>query len=215
MLTVTYVALAALGCGYVVVSLLLGHLTDAGAHVPHVDAGVGHLGAHLGHALPGAHGAHAAGDYGAGGHGDVHASDSGATSFRFPFFSPLALATIFGCVGCYGLLARHGLGLGDLASLAVAIPAAIGTAWGVAWLSFRLVASSRGTSAIRLWEIEGAEGEVLTPIPEGGLGEVALLVSGQRYTTAARHEKGGAVPRGTAVRVVQMAGSTAVVVSRS
>jgi membrane protein implicated in regulation of membrane protease activity len=200
MLTLTYVVLAALGCGYILVSLMLGTLTDLGAHA--------HGGIHG--ASPHGHAGSAHSDYGGGGKGTASASDAGGAAFHFPLFSPLALATLFGCVGAYGLIALHGLGLKDGASLAAAIPAAVITAWLVAWGAFRVAQTSRGTSMVPS-DLTGATGEVLTPIPPDGLGEVALSVQGQRYTTAAREEKGEAVPRGTVVRVARMAGPTAIV----
>jgi membrane-bound ClpP family serine protease len=52
---------------------------------------------------------------------------------------------------------------------------------------------------------------VITPIPKDGLGEVAALVGGQRYTAPAREAQGREVPRGAQVRVLKMVGSTLLV----
>lgn len=171
MLTTTFLALALLGAGYIVVAAFLGHLTDAG--------GDSH------------------------GHDGVHGSD-----FHFPLFSPLAVATLFAAIGAYGLIAKHALELGDWQSLGLAFPAAIATAWGVAYLAFRIMRGARGTSSIKTESFEGARGEVLTAIPEGGLGEIAAIVDGHRVSGPARHEAGTAIPQGTAVTVVRMVGST-------
>ena len=57
----------------------------------------------------------------------------------------------------------------------------------------------------------GAPAEILTPIPAGGVGEAAALVQGQRFTAPARELDGNEVPRGAAVTVVRMTGSTLVV----
>ena len=53
--------------------------------------------------------------------------------------------------------------------------------------------------------------KVTTPIPAGGLGEVVAMVRGQRYSAAAREAHGGALPRGAAVVVTGMVGSTLLV----
>ncbi len=196
MLTLAYLALAFLGCGYILVSLLLGHLTDFSQG---------------GEASSG--GGHAAESYGLdqSGHGEASASAHGGGAFTFPFFSPLALATLCAAVGGYGLITRHGFELSEGRSLMIAVPAALATAYAITYLAWRVVRGSSGTSAIRLADLAGAQGEVLTPIPPGGVGEVAVLVSGQRFTSPARDESGLALPRGSAVVVVQTAGATLLV----
>ena len=194
-LTVAYVALAVLGCGYVLVSAFLGHASDAGG------------GGHADHA------AHSEGAYGVdgSGHGAAKASADVGGAFHFPFFSPLALATLCAAIGAWGLIAQFGFGLGGDRSLLVAIPAAFVTAYLVSWASWRMVSGSRGTSAISLSALAGSPAEVTTPIPAGGVGEVAALVDGQRFSAPARDEEGGAVARGTAVTVVRMVGNTLLV----
>lgn len=189
--------LAVLGCGYVLVSMVLGHL-DFG------DGGDG------GHAAD--HGG-GGGDYGVEGHGhgSVSTSGVGLTGFHFPFFSPLAVATLLGATGAYGLIAKFGLAVSDNASLYFAIPAAVLTTYGVTYVGWRLVVSSRGSSQIRIADLCGARAEVITPIPAGGVGEVAALVCGQRYNSAARECEGREVPRGTTVTVEEMVGTTLVV----
>lgn len=201
MLTLTYIALAVLGAGYLVVSVLMGHLFDfsgGDAHAGHVDAG-------------GADHAHM--DYGVDstGHGDATASAHGAAEFHFPFFSPLALATLFACLGAYGLIAQFGLKVAEGTSLLVAIPAAFGTAYLVTYMGWRIVSSSRGSSQIRLQDLAGSPAEVITPIPKDGLGEVAALVGGQRFTAPARESEGREVPRGAQVTVLRMVGTTLLV----
>ena len=197
MLTLVYLALTVLGCGYILFSLVAGHTHfgdsashDAGpAHTSHVDYGVeGH------------------------GHGTASASDAHPVApFHFPFFSPLALATLFGGIGAYGLIALHGLGTGETLSLSVAVPAAIGTTYLVTYAGWRLVSGSSGTSAIRLAALTGTQAEVITPIPAGGVGEVAALVDGQRFASAAREQDGKDVPRGARVTVKGLVGTTLVV----
>lgn len=201
MLTLTYLGLAVLGAGYLVFSVFLGHFDFGGDG--HADAG------------PGGHGGESHMDYGvdAGGHASASADGPAAADFHFPFFSPLALATLFACIGGYGLIALHGFRLEEATSIGVAIPAAVATAYLVTYAGWRIVGSSRGSSQIRLQDLAGAQAEVITPIPAGGVGEVAALVSGQRYTAPAREARGREVPRGAHVRVLKMVGSTLLVES--
>lgn len=196
MLTIVYLALAVLGCGYVVLATVFGHTADAGG------ADGGHGTVHDG-----------AGSYGveSSGHGSVSADSAATASFHFPFFSPLALATLFGATGGFGLIAKAGFTLDDGMSLLVALPAALLTAYAVTYTSWRVTRSSIGSSEIRTRELVGAVGEVVTPIPQGGVGEVAVVVGGQRFTNAARAMGGAAVPRGASVIVRQMGGATMLV----
>jgi membrane protein implicated in regulation of membrane protease activity len=200
LLTLTYLGLAFLGAGYLLFSVFMGHSDlggeghgDAGHHAP--DGGDAHM------------------DYGvdASGHASASAHAPHAAEFHFPFFSPLALATLFACIGGYGLIALHGFRTEDATSILAAIPAAVVTAYFVTYAGWRIVGSSRGSSQILLKDLAGAEAEVITPIPAGGLGEVAALVSGQRYTAPAREAQGREVPRGAHVKVLKMVGSTLLV----
>lgn len=209
MLTLTYLALAGLGCLYIIVSAFLGHLSDFGDSGAHGDGGGGHAGDGDGGGGDG--GGHYGVDHG--GIGKVSAGDGGAAVFHFPFFSPLAVATLFTAIGAWGLIAQHALGASDVASVLIALPTSFVTTYLVTWASFRLVASSVGSSVLRADRFVGASGEVLTPIPEGGLGEVAALIEGQRFTASAREVRGRAVGRGRLVKIVRMTGATLLVES--
>jgi membrane protein implicated in regulation of membrane protease activity len=195
-LTLVYIAFAVVGCGYIVVAALMGHLTDVGGDH-------GHAG--------GDHGD--AGSYGVdqGGHGAVTAGHAATAAFHFPFFSPLALATFLAFIGGYGLMAKHGFEARDTVSLLVAIPLALATAYVVTYGAWKVVQGSRGSSQIRAADLVGADAEVLTPIPAGGVGEVAATVRGQRFTGPAREAAGQAVRQGAHVRVERLIGSTMVV----
>lgn len=169
MLALTYVALAVVGCGYVIVALVLGHALDG-------DAG-----------------------------------DATAAGFHFPLFSPLTLATFCGSVGALGLLATFGLHLSDPASVGVALPGAMVFTYLATYAAWRLLVSSTGTQAVREGDLVGAPAEVLTPIPQDGMGEVVAMVRGQRHAAPARSVDGSPIGRGGIVSVVRVVGSTLVV----
>jgi membrane protein implicated in regulation of membrane protease activity len=216
MLTLVYLLFAVAGCGYIVVSAFLGHLfegADGGGHAHGGAAGGAHGHAGAGHEHGGGDRGEHAEAYGidGGGHGTASASGVGPGVFHFPFFSPLALATLFASLGAYGIIAKHGLGVSDGASLALAVPAAAATAYAITYLGWRLVQGAQASSVIRLAELSGALAEVTTPIPPGGLGEAVAVVGGQRYSAPAREETGREVPRGAPVTVVGMVGPTLVV----
>jgi membrane-bound ClpP family serine protease len=128
------------------------------------------------------------------------------------FLSPMAVAMLFAAIGGWGLVGQHAIGLGASSSLLVAVPLGWLTAFGVVNATARLAGSSQSAgNEIHMAEFFGAEAEVITPIPAGGLGEVAAMVGGQRYAGPAREIEGRAVPRGAVVTVVEKTGATLVV----
>jgi hypothetical protein len=198
-LTLTYIALAVIGCGYVLFSAFLGHL---GPHESGGHEGSGHVHVH-----------HSAGEhYGLDGKGaGSTTSGHGGEAFHFPFFSPLAVSTLLAAIGSYGLIALHGFHTSDGVSLLLALPAALLTAYGITYAGWRLASGSKGSDVITLARLAGVPAEVTVPIPAGGLGEAVAMVGGQRYGAPAREEDGREVPRGAPVTVVEMVGSTLVV----
>lgn len=211
MLTLAYIVLAVLGCGYIVVSAFMGHLFEFTDSSHGADGG--HAGTHVGSHAQSSTESYGVGATGTGGvgHGTATAQGVGGPVFHFPFFSPLALATLFAAIGAYGLIALHGLKVGEGPSLLIAAAAAFATAYAITYLAFKMVSGSRASSMIRLGDLPGKLAEVTTPIPEGGLGEAVAMVGGQRYSATAREERGLPVPRGAAVTVVSVVGSTLVV----
>jgi membrane-bound ClpP family serine protease len=67
---------------------------------------------------------------------------------------------------------------------------------------------TQGGSEFSLDEIVGRVGEVITPIPAGGTGEVACIVKGQREVGAARSADGSPIKRGEVVVVEKAVGPT-------
>ncbi|HEY8019455.1 MAG TPA: hypothetical protein VIH93_00045, partial [Thermoanaerobaculia bacterium] len=162
----------------------------------------GHEGGHSGSGRYGVDGS---------GHGSASTGTVGHAVFHFPFFSPLALATLVASIGGYGLIGKYALALRDAGSLLVAVPAALATAYGVTYAGWRLVSGARASSVIRLDQIRGSVAEVTAPIPAGGVGEAVAMVAGQRYAAPAREADGGSAPRGASVTVVGMIGPTLLV----
>jgi membrane protein implicated in regulation of membrane protease activity len=200
-----------------------GHAASGGDFAGH--AGHGGHGDHAGPTAHGDHGGHAdraghgdragnAAGHLAGhpaGHPAAHAGSPAAARFRFPLFSPLALATVVASIGAWGLIAKYGFGASDGGSLALALPAAALTAYGVTWAGWRLVSGSRATSLIYRDDLVGALAEVTVPIPPGGVGEAVTDAGGQRYAAPAREASGAEVARGATVVILEASGTTLLV----
>lgn len=101
---------------------------------------------------------------------------------------------------------------GSLApALAVGVGAGLALG-GVAVAVTRLVSGGATDATPRAADLQGKPATILTPVPAGALGEAVLHQSGARRKVSARAADGGAIPSGTAVRVVAVESETLVVV---
>ena len=66
---------------------------------------------------------------------------------------------------------------------------------------------TQSSSESRVSSLVGATASILTPIPENGVGQIAYVQGGSRYTAPARTESGVPVPAGKLVRITRIAGS--------
>lgn len=122
-------------------------------------------------------------------------------------FNPVVVAIFLVSFGGTGLATMQLFGW-NLASLAVAAPSGFAMG-GVTFAIFeKLFSITQGSSEPAQQEIIGKEAEVITPIPENGLGEIAYNRRGSRFTAAARSESGGAVAKQTVVTVTRIVGHT-------
>ena len=81
------------------------------------------------------------------------------------------------------------------------------TAGVVFWLLKMLFQATQSSSESKIGELAGTFGHIITPIPENGVGEIAYVQGGSRYSAPAREETGSAVPVGAAVKIVRIVGS--------
>lgn len=190
----TYLGMLLMGGAGLVLMSLSGHL-----HFDH-DLHLGeHEGAeiHLGHAE-----AHVEGH-------DVHVG-AGELPFTFSFLSPFVALTLVTFVGLVGFVCRRS-GMAGPVTLLPSSASGLGVAWlTLASLNWAL-RKAQGSSTFREDHVAGLEAEVITPIPEGGLGEIAFRVKGARRTAPARAEGGLAIAKHTQVLIVDHEGAAHVV----
>lgn len=122
---------------------------------------------------------------------------------------PLSLTTIAAFTAIFGFTAFASVGAGMATPVAAVVGALAGTLGGaIAWWLTRLIRGAESTTALSGDELLGSVGAVVLAIPEGGLGEVALTRHGERVSLSA--SAAAPIPRGSAVRIVQMVTSTSV-----
>lgn len=66
---------------------------------------------------------------------------------------------------------------------------------------------TQSSSESRVASLAGQTASIITPIPSNGVGEIAYIQGGTRYTAPARTETGTSVGAGKAVRITRVVGS--------
>lgn len=174
-----YIACLALGLLFTIISAFAGHLF--GGH--DADMGVG-----------------------TGGHAEAGYDHSGVPGISF--FSPTVLASFVTAFGACGLILTR-----IEATRSVWISAPISALAGlviasIAFLLFNYMFKlTQSSSESRVTSLVGQTASIITPIPENGVGEIAYVQGGSRYTAPARSEGGRPVGAGSAVRIRRIVGS--------
>lgn len=125
--------------------------------------------------------------------------------------SMLAIASFISAFGAFGLIAVTLLNASPAASLVAALFG--GLVMGLAAQAFFIyILSPTVSSEVHQTKLIGMAAEIITPIPENGVGQVALVVEGARMTYSARAtNQGESYPRGTPVRIERIVGGVAYV----
>jgi len=161
------------------------------------------LSAFFGH-LFGGHDAHA--DVGTGGHAEAGFEHSG-----MPGLSPFSQTTICSFItafGGFGLIftrirATSSVWVNVPLSILAGLVVAAGVFFVFEAIFSRMQASSEGHMSMLL----GRTATVISPIPASGMGEIAYVQGGSRYTAPAREQDGKAVGAGQTVKIMRIAES--------
>jgi membrane protein implicated in regulation of membrane protease activity len=149
--------------------------------------------------------------------GDAHAgagghSEAGFGSHDMPGFAPLSPATIASFVTAFGGIGMILTKVNATSSVVISAPlAAVGgltVAACVLWLFRTVFRHTQGSSESRVADLIGASATVITPIALNGVGEIAYVDGGSRYTAPARSEGGLSVGNGQTVRITRIVGTT-------
>ncbi len=146
------------------------------------------------------------------GDGDVSVDASGHFDVGHPHpLSGTVIATFITGFGAGGIVAQYLLRWPFGWGLLVATGSGLVLA-GAAFLALELLFSqTQAGSEHSTEDAVGREAEVITAIPAGGVGEIAVVIRGQRDQAPARSTDGAAVPRGRVVIVERIVGQTAYV----
>jgi membrane protein implicated in regulation of membrane protease activity len=176
---IIYIGCLALGLFFTILSAVMGHVF--GGHDLHADVGTG------GHV------------------------EAGLDSYGMPgisFFSPTVLASFVTAFGAFGIVFSH---IAATSSAWASAPLSAVSGALVAWLVFLLFnwmfKKTQSSSESQVASLPGQSASIVTPIPENGVGEIAYVQGGTRYTSPARSENGRAIGCGKSVRISRIVGT--------
>jgi len=151
----------------------------------------------------GGHDAHVAGS---GGHAEAGADSSDMPGISV--FSPTVMASFVTAFGGFGLIFTQ---FPATSRTVISAPLSIFCALVVAGGLYKFLAlvfrSTQSSSESRVGNLAGTEANVVSPIPASGVGEIAYVVGGSRYTAPARVENGKAVAAGQSVKITRVVGT--------
>ncbi|MBI2149169.1 MAG: hypothetical protein HYU27_01005 [Acidobacteria bacterium] len=199
--TITFLTIFLVGVVFSVFSLILG----GHGHGDHTDTAGHDVGrdADAGHDAGSDHDDAGAGDY-----GDDGGSLAGGL-FSVGILSVRGIALLATGFGGIGFLIHVSTGR-LMFSTASAFVGGYVFAFAVLY-TLKVFKSQQANSLISMSTAVGAEGIVTVSIPENGLGEISLSVSGMEMFKPARSRNGAPIRSGTRVQVTQISGGTFVV----
>ena len=176
---IIYIGCLALGLIFTIVSALFGHVL--GGHDAHVDLGTG------GHAEAGL---------------DTHGTPG------LSFFSPTVLASFVTAFGAFGIVFSH---IDSTSNVWVSAPLSAVSGGIIAWVVFLIFNTvfkkTQSSSESQIATMPGMMASIITPIPANGVGEIAYVQGGSRYTAPARTESGVPIAAGKSVRISRVVGT--------
>lgn len=169
--------------------------------------GVGLLFALMSGLLGGVFGGHDA----HGGHGAGSHAEGGFADHEMPGFAPLSPTTLASFVTAFGglgmILHRIPATRNPLLSAPLSALGGLAVAALVFWLFSTIFRNTQGSSEGRVATLVGQTAVLNTSLPANGVGEIAYVQAGSRYTAPARAEGGVAIPTGATVKITRIVGS--------
>lgn len=154
----------------------------------------------FGHHLGGGH------DLGTGGHAEAGYDNSGVPGISL--FSPTAICAFLTAFGGFGIIFSS---IPFTKSVWVSAPLSVlgglMIALGVMWIMNLMFRKTQSSSEGHMGTLVGSTATVITPIPASGVGEIAYIQGGSRYTAPAREQNGVAVANGQTVKITRIAES--------
>jgi membrane protein implicated in regulation of membrane protease activity len=181
-----YLILFLIGLGFAIVSFIL--------------SGLGHFGT--------GHDADVCGhNVDVGGHDvGVHADGSSCGIHLSPV-SPITIAMFITSFGGIGFILEQFPSGTLLLSLPLALVSGFVIAGAAFYILYRIFSATQASSSYTRESVLDLEAEVITSIPANGVGEIAYVAKGSRFSAPARSEDQEAIPKHAIVRMTRVAGN--------
>ncbi|HLH52904.1 MAG TPA: NfeD family protein [Verrucomicrobiae bacterium] len=151
-------------------------------------------------------GGHEGVDVGTGGHAEAGYDHSGVPGISF--FSPTVLACFVTAFGACGLILSH---IESTRSVWISAPISAVAGGAIAFVALVIFnwmfSKTQSSSESRVASLAGQTASIVSPIPINGVGEIAYIQGGSRYTAPARTESGAAIAAGKPVRITRIVGT--------
>lgn len=151
-------------------------------------------------------GGHDGGHVGTGGHAEAGFDDSGVPGISF--FSPLVIACFISAFGGLGLVFSD---IKATSSVWFSAPLSVAGAFCISllvlWLFNLVFSRAQSSSESRVASLVGQTATLISSIPENGVGEIAYVQGGSRYSAPARSENRAAIPQGQTVKITRVVGT--------
>ncbi len=172
-----YLICFGVGLLFTICTALFGHIFGGDGHDGHVDGSGGHAEA------------------------GVDASDMPGVSV----LSPTVVASFITAFGGIGMILHQIPATRPVfISGPLSLLGGFGIAGGVLWMLRQLFRRTQSSSESKVASLVGQVATVITPIPESGVGEIAYVQAGTRYTAPVREEHGVAVANGRPVKITRV-----------
>lgn len=172
-----YLICFGVGLLFTVCTALFGHIFGGEGHDGHVDGSGGHAEA------------------------GVDASDMPGVSA----LSPTVIASFVTAFGGIGMILHQIPATKPVfISGPLSLAGGFAIAGSVLWLLRQLFQRTQSSSESKVASLVGQTATIITPIPENGVGEIAYVQAGTRYTAPAREERGAAVANGRPVKITRV-----------
>lgn len=138
-------------------------------------------------------------------------AEAGFGTNDMPGFSPLSPTTLACFVTAFGGIGLLLTQFPSTNSVWISAPLAVLGGLAIATMVFFLFewvfAKTQSSSEAHVSDMIGQTATIITPIPTNGVGEIAYVLGGTRYTAPARTENGSTVPNGQSVQITRIAGN--------
>ena len=143
---------------------------------------------------------------GSGGHAEAGADSSDAPGISL--LSPIVMAAFLTAFGAFGLVfSQFEATKRPILSAPLSIASALAISYALVFVLEKVMRAADSSSESQVATLIGHAANVITPIPAGGVGEIAYVQSGTRYSAPAREEAGQPVASGSTVTITRIVGS--------